>query len=544
MSYLDALRAGVIAAKAGKRMLARIQIEQATEIDSHQPEAWLWMAWLADSTTQASEYVEIALARSPNHPVATRFLELLDELNEFDPDAALVEESAEAVEADSVIGSEDVAQPWGTAEGESLAAPASELDESDTLASDLEALLEASAEPENEPTGDYDEPTAVEEPVEAVAEYETVDTEANHPDSGYSGCETLALDDETRAFLKSRAAFDALSMEENADNAADVDSWDSYEPIDEVPLEPTDLDEEPSETPIAGQNVELPILDAIEVESYLDANEEELVLTDAEIELVSEAEELTVVDDSETSCETSDRAWEESVADGSADEPADGFVRDDDSEIRDLPTVDEILAAATDTETSVEDDVLAQTTDLRRETAAAVEVQAEADVPVEVCPPSPPVAEVTPSPDASLSTSAESIDAAAVPTEAGRTILAVDDSPTVLKLVEMTLQSAGYEVVTAPNGVDAMKLLATMTPAMVLLDVNMPRMDGYKLCKLLKSHDKTRLIPVVMLSGKDGLFDKLRGKLVGCDNYISKPFESADLLQHVARYVPAPTTVG
>ncbi|MCA9170028.1 MAG: response regulator [Planctomycetales bacterium] len=543
MSYLDALRAGVIAAKAGKRMLARIQIEQATEIDSHQPEAWLWMAWLADSTTQASEYVEIALARSPNHPVATRFLELLDELNEFDPDAALVEESAEAVEADSVIGSEDVAQPWGTAEGESLAAPASELDESDTLASDLEALLEASAEPENEPTGDYDEPTAVEEPVEAVAEYETVGAAADDADARYSGCETLALDDETRAFLKSRAAFDALSIEENADDAVDFNSWDSYEPVDEVPLEPTDLDEEPIETPIAGQNVELPILDAIEVESYADDNEVDLVLPDEEIELVPEAEELTVVDDSETSYDSSDRAWDEPLADGSAGEPVVELVCDDERESRDLPTVDEMLAA-TDTEASVEDDVLAQTTDLWRETAAAVEVQTEANVPVEVCPPSPAVAEVTQSPDATSSTSAESTDAAAVPTEAGRTILAVDDSPTVLKLVEMTLQAAGYEVVTAPNGVDAMKLLATMTPAMVLLDVNMPRMDGYKLCKLLKSHDKTRLIPVVMLSGKDGLFDKLRGKLVGCDNYISKPFESADLLQHVARYVPAPTTVG
>ena len=101
----------------------------------------------------------------------------------------------------------------------------------------------------------------------------------------------------------------------------------------------------------------------------------------------------------------------------------------------------------------------------------------------------------------------------------------------------MTLESHGYTVESAANGLDALKVLATLTPNLILLDVNMPRMDGYKLCKMIKGHAKTQDIPVVMLSGKDGMFDKLRGKLAGCNDYISKPFESADLLQHVASYV-------
>ncbi len=101
----------------------------------------------------------------------------------------------------------------------------------------------------------------------------------------------------------------------------------------------------------------------------------------------------------------------------------------------------------------------------------------------------------------------------------------------------MTLKSGGYNVKTAEDGVEAMKLLTNITPNLILLDVNMPRMDGYKLCKLIKRHDRTKFIPVVMLSGKDGLFDKLRGTLVGCDDYISKPFRSADLLSHVEKYL-------
>lgn len=117
------------------------------------------------------------------------------------------------------------------------------------------------------------------------------------------------------------------------------------------------------------------------------------------------------------------------------------------------------------------------------------------------------------------------------------TVLVVDDSPTVRKLVTMTLEKHGYQVVSAFDGVAAIKEIAAHNPSLILMDVNMPRLDGYQLCKLVKKHDSTKHIPVVMLSGKDGMFDRLRGRLVGCSGYISKPFVPEVLLQAVEQHI-------
>ena len=122
------------------------------------------------------------------------------------------------------------------------------------------------------------------------------------------------------------------------------------------------------------------------------------------------------------------------------------------------------------------------------------------------------------------------------------TILAVDDSPTIRKIVSMGLESAGYKVITAADGMEAIKRITVANPSLVLTDINMPTVDGYQLCKLIKSHEKTRSIPVIMLSGKDGMFDKMKGKFVGCNDYITKPFQSAELLEKVTSYVPLPVS--
>jgi twitching motility two-component system response regulator PilG len=119
-------------------------------------------------------------------------------------------------------------------------------------------------------------------------------------------------------------------------------------------------------------------------------------------------------------------------------------------------------------------------------------------------------------------------------------VMVVDDSPTVRKLVSLTLERRGYRVVSAFDGVAAIKELGSCRPDLILLDINMPRLDGYRLCKLIKKHEATQNIPVVMLSGKDGMFDKLRGRLVGCSDYITKPFEADALTHKVAKYL-APT---
>lgn len=129
------------------------------------------------------------------------------------------------------------------------------------------------------------------------------------------------------------------------------------------------------------------------------------------------------------------------------------------------------------------------------------------------------------------------------PSSDGRlTVMAVDDSPTIRKIVSMSLESVGYNVVTAADGMEALQQLPKCNPALILTDISMPKIDGYQLCKLIKSHAKTKTIPVIMLSGKDGMFDKIKGKFVGCDDYITKPFQSADLLDKVSSYLPAPVS--
>lgn len=121
-------------------------------------------------------------------------------------------------------------------------------------------------------------------------------------------------------------------------------------------------------------------------------------------------------------------------------------------------------------------------------------------------------------------------------------VMVVDDSPTVRKLVSLTLERRGYRVISAFDGVAAIKELGSCRPDLILLDINMPRLDGYRLCKLIKKHEATQTIPVVMLSGKDGMFDKLRGRLVGCSDYITKPFEADALSHKVAKYLTSVTT--
>ncbi len=117
-----------------------------------------------------------------------------------------------------------------------------------------------------------------------------------------------------------------------------------------------------------------------------------------------------------------------------------------------------------------------------------------------------------------------------------RLILVVDDSPTIQKVVAVTLEAHGHEVVTASDGIEALEKLRTVRPDLVLLDITMPNMDGYQLCKILRTNDSTKHVPIVMLSGKDGLFDKMRGRMAGAANYITKPFAPSALPPLVDKY--------
>ncbi|HXG65920.1 MAG TPA: response regulator [Blastocatellia bacterium] len=124
----------------------------------------------------------------------------------------------------------------------------------------------------------------------------------------------------------------------------------------------------------------------------------------------------------------------------------------------------------------------------------------------------------------------------AQPDSAQKVILLVDDSPTVRKIVAVTLERRGHRVLVAPGAMEAMAKLQEVVPDLILMDINMPHMDGYQLCKLVKGNEGTKDVPIIMLSGKDGFLDKVRGRMSGATSYITKPFEPATLLDAVERY--------
>ena len=118
-----------------------------------------------------------------------------------------------------------------------------------------------------------------------------------------------------------------------------------------------------------------------------------------------------------------------------------------------------------------------------------------------------------------------------------RTIMVVDDSATVRKLISSKLEKSGHTVVCAVDGVEALEKLKEFTPDLVLLDITMPRMDGYQVCKLIRNDPFMKDIPVVMISGKDGFFDKVRGRMAGTTGYITKPFGPETLMKTVEAFV-------
>ncbi len=116
-------------------------------------------------------------------------------------------------------------------------------------------------------------------------------------------------------------------------------------------------------------------------------------------------------------------------------------------------------------------------------------------------------------------------------------ILVVDDSQTVRRIISLTLSTAGYEVMTAADGSEALQKIANRRPALVLSDTSMPKLDGYRLCRLLKKHETTQDIPVILLSENDGVVEKLRTSMVGSRDYIAKPFESKTLIEKIRKHV-------
>jgi len=121
-------------------------------------------------------------------------------------------------------------------------------------------------------------------------------------------------------------------------------------------------------------------------------------------------------------------------------------------------------------------------------------------------------------------------------------VVVIDDSPTIRKIMDLTLQRMGLRMVGAASGVAGLAAVAEHNPAIIFLDIVLPNVNGYQLCQVIKRNPRYRNTPVIMLSGKDGIFDKVRGRLAGANDYITKPFEPGAILAAVQKYLPAPAT--
>ena len=118
----------------------------------------------------------------------------------------------------------------------------------------------------------------------------------------------------------------------------------------------------------------------------------------------------------------------------------------------------------------------------------------------------------------------------------GLRVMVIDDSKTIRRTAETLLKKVGCDVITAVDGFDALAKIADTHPSIIFVDIMMPRLDGYQTCALIKKNAELASTPVIMLSSRDGLFDRARGRMAGSDEYLTKPFTKDSLLKAVATH--------
>jgi len=116
-------------------------------------------------------------------------------------------------------------------------------------------------------------------------------------------------------------------------------------------------------------------------------------------------------------------------------------------------------------------------------------------------------------------------------------VMVIDDSKTIRRTAETLLKKAGCEVLTAEDGFEALPIISTSHPDILFIDIMMPRLDGYQTCSLIKNNPTFKDTPVIMLSSKDGLFDRAKGRAVGAEQYLTKPFARDDLLNAIRTHL-------
>jgi len=116
-------------------------------------------------------------------------------------------------------------------------------------------------------------------------------------------------------------------------------------------------------------------------------------------------------------------------------------------------------------------------------------------------------------------------------------VMVIDDSKTIRRSAETLLKKAGCEVVTAVDGFEALAKITVHKPDIIFVDIMMPRLDGYQTCALIKNNQNFKATPVIMLSSKDSIFDRARGRIVGSEKYLTKPFSREDLISAITTHV-------
>jgi twitching motility two-component system response regulator PilG len=123
------------------------------------------------------------------------------------------------------------------------------------------------------------------------------------------------------------------------------------------------------------------------------------------------------------------------------------------------------------------------------------------------------------------------------PSLQGIKVMVIDDSKTIRRTAETLLKKAGCEVITATDGFEALSKITDQNPDVIFIDIMMPRLDGYQTCALIKNNHIYKNTPVILLTSKDGLFDRARGRIVGSDQYLTKPFTKDELLGAVTAHL-------
>ena len=489
---IDSLERGIETAKSGNKLLARLHLLQAVELAPRDPNCWLWLAWVAESPASAIHSLQRVLDDDPDHELAQLGMQWAKamanyEYQDYNAEAG-ASEIAERDAPHTEHAADETYEDFSSTEGYT-----------DRGFSDERYEAEEPVITEDEDTaalaGERDSSILGEEDPEADGERES-----------FAGCDEenpekapVVGEGESHTDSEQRRGFDAAEWSlNNQRKTAEAEA--SYERESAAGW----FDEEDFATPAENEGAEI----GESAEAPRDAEHETSFAEEAEADAGQSSWEEDAGEESRHDIEDSPSAWGEPIEES----PPEESVLED----LDAPEHEETRTEENSTGTFWH---RSEAADEESAEISAMEVAAEAEEAF--------VEEAVPADDILPPVATRE-------SEDGVSVLVVDDSPTVRKLVTMTLEKHGYTVAAAADGVVALKSIAEFKPRLILLDITMPRLGGYQLCKLLKKHEATKHIPVIMLSGKDGMFDKVRGKFVGCDDYITKPFDPDLLIEKVS----------